>query len=658
MTSRIRTFTDAITARTLDCMTTAGLFQVPGSFTVGCNWWASHAGTYMWRDWRPEVVESDFARLKAAGMETIRLFPLWPDFQPLTQHYVYQVIPKEIRHGDAPLADRNGVDPVMLDRLVWTCHAAERHGLKLIIGLITGWMSGRMFAPEAIAHLDPITDPRSQVWQVRLVQAIVARLSNEPAVAAWDLGNECNCMGKAANAEAAAAWTALIANTIRAVDRSRPVVSGMHSLQVEAARGPWTIADQAEHCDVLTTHPYPLFTPHCAQDALDDQRTTHHATAETRLYADLGGKPGCAEELGTLGPVMGNNAAAAAFVRVNLFSLWANDCRGLLWWCGFDQSHLTHTPYDWNAIERELGLFDAAQAPRPLLQGFTELAATRDLLPGAILPPPHREAVCLLSRGQDAWSVAWSSWILAKQAGFDVRFAWIDDGIPAAARYLLPSVEGTDAVPRRLWLDLLQRVEAGADLLVTLGRGVLAPFESVLGATIALRRERRGADVAILTDGTRLPMTAGVEIQLVPTAGSEVLAHSACGAVAAVKIRRGRGTISTWAFPVEHQLTTTRGACDPGAPAMQRIYADWCAPLAAGRALARDGALWLALTEHDLDAQRRLVVAVNHGREAAVATLRLAPGWRVSRMLRGTAPQNGVLTVPAHDAAVLELLAG
>jgi len=27
----------------------------PGSFVVGANYWASHAGTAMWRDWRPDV---------------------------------------------------------------------------------------------------------------------------------------------------------------------------------------------------------------------------------------------------------------------------------------------------------------------------------------------------------------------------------------------------------------------------------------------------------------------------------------------------------------------------------------------------------------------------------------------------------------------------
>ena len=630
-----------------------GAFQVPGSFIVGCNWWASHAGTAMWRDWRPEVIESDFARLAANGVQMVRMFPLWPDFQPLTQHRSCHGTPQEIRHGDQPLADASGVDPLMLERLAWTCQAAHRHGLQLSIGLVTGWMSGRMHMPEAIAHLDPITDPRSLIWQVRLVRAIVGRLVAEPAVTAWGLGNECNCMGRASSPEAAATWTALISDAIRAVDRTRPVVSGMHSLLPEGT--PWTIKGQAEHCDVLTTHPYPLFTPRCSQDGLDDPRTTHHAAAETRMYADLGGRPACAEETGTLGPSMGDERAAAANVRVNLFSLWANDCRGMLWWCGFDQSHLTHTPYDWSSIERELGMFDARMNPRPLLNSFAELAATRTAV-GPILPPPRREAVCILNRGQDQWSVAWSAWILAKQAGFGLRFAWSEDELPDAPRYILPSVAGTDALSRRLWHALLARVDAGADLLITHDGGSLSPFTQVIGASVALRRERRGPDEAIMQDGTRLPMLIGPEYQLTPAAGTEVLARNPAGAVAAVRVRRGQGSVTTWMFPVEHQLTTTRGSCDAGAPPMHRVYAEWCDPLAAGRALARDGAPWLALTEHDLSDGKRLVFAINHGREVTAARLRLAPGWTVARTLRGAMPRDGILAVAAQDATVLELV--
>lgn len=64
----------AYSARTAE----SGAF-LQDEFFVGCNYWASHAGVYMWRDWRPEQIEKDLDRLASCGMTVVRVFPLWPD---------------------------------------------------------------------------------------------------------------------------------------------------------------------------------------------------------------------------------------------------------------------------------------------------------------------------------------------------------------------------------------------------------------------------------------------------------------------------------------------------------------------------------------------------------------------------------------------------
>ena len=40
----------------------------PGEFVIGCNYWASHAGTAMWSDWQPEVVDADLKLLAQADL--------------------------------------------------------------------------------------------------------------------------------------------------------------------------------------------------------------------------------------------------------------------------------------------------------------------------------------------------------------------------------------------------------------------------------------------------------------------------------------------------------------------------------------------------------------------------------------------------------------
>ena len=102
-----------------------------GTFFLGCNWWASHAGTNMWHEWREDVVDADVCAIKKAGIEVMRVFPLWPDFQPLRMHYSDK--PRELRLREEPLpnteAGRAGVDPIMIERFDKLCDIAEKYGL-------------------------------------------------------------------------------------------------------------------------------------------------------------------------------------------------------------------------------------------------------------------------------------------------------------------------------------------------------------------------------------------------------------------------------------------------------------------------------------------------------------------------------------------------
>jgi hypothetical protein len=59
----------------------------------------------MWSDWLPEVVEVDLAQLAQAGLQVLRVFPLWSVFQPLTQLYGAGGSPQEVRLGEEPLPE-------------------------------------------------------------------------------------------------------------------------------------------------------------------------------------------------------------------------------------------------------------------------------------------------------------------------------------------------------------------------------------------------------------------------------------------------------------------------------------------------------------------------------------------------------------------------
>ena len=620
----------------------------------------------MWRDWQPEIVEADLIKLAAQGLELLRVFPLWPDFQPITLLRGGCGEPIEMRMGEAPLpfdpVGQAGVSTEMLARFDLFCTLAERHGFRLIVGLVTGWMSGRLFVPPGLDGLNPITDPLSLSWQIKFVRTLVEQSRHQPAIAGWDLGNECNCMGHAPSRAAAYVWTAAITNTIRAADATRPIVSGMHSLSASVGNtgNAWCIEDQAELTDLLTTHPYPYWVRHTRNDPVDSLRTTLHATAETRFYSDLGGKPCFAEEIGTMGPMVAGDEVSANFARVNLFSLWANDCRGFLWWCAHDQTELTEVPYDWNGVEVELGLLRNDGMPKPVLR---EMSAFRDFLrtlPFELLPLRRQEAVCILTHGQDDWAAAFGAFVLAKQAKLELTFCQIQQAIPEAPIYLLPSITGPNCVPRRQWLELLARVRAGATLYLSLGDGIVPHFNEVAGVELLTRAAMSRAVFSTLpgSNNAAIPLCGGDDL-VFAARGAEVLGvRSDDGSPSFWRNRYGAGEIIVFAAPLETQLTKTPGAFNPESPAYWQVYAEIARTRPVPRLLDVDAPA-LAITEHLLADGQTIIVAINHTGTTQAVTARLAEGICVGHVWRGTIREERTaqptLCVAAHDALVFAL---
>ena len=534
---------------------------------------------------------------------------------------------------------------------------AAQHGLKLIVGLVTGWMSGRLFVPPGLEGRNVLTDPVAIMWQVRFVQYFVRRFREHPAILAWDLGNECNCMGPVPGHEAAWTWTAALANAIRAEDRSRPIVSGMHSLdEPDRARAGWTIADQAELTDVLTTHPYPYFTPHTGQDPVNTIRTVLHATSQTRWYGDCGGKPALTEEIGTLGPMVASEQIAADFARNVLFSLWAHDCHGLLWWCAYDQGHLAHAPYDWHAFERELGLIRADRSPKPVLTEIGRFAAFLAGLPIRRLPPRMTEAVCVLTHEQEQWAAAYSSFVLAKQAGFDIEFQYDDQPLKPASLYLLPSVGGGGNMTRRTWQALLAARADGATLYLSHNTAYSRRSGRRSGWRCRQESGQRARSSSAWTAWTRRfrPMRrsgwrSGRREQRCSASeadGNPIFTRAACG----------RGQAYFLGVPIELDLANRPGGFHgPDAAPWWRIYRMIGEPFMAQRAVRKDDP-FVGLTEHPLDDSRRIVIAINCSPKPREAALDIATTWALGATWYGAAAENSPhgwrLPLAPNDAAV------
>lgn len=519
-------------------------------FMLGVNYWASHAGVDMWKDWKEEVVERDLETLSQNGVEVLRVFPNWRDFQPVEPYFGGGHRLREYRMADGSLPENPCyLAEGMLRRFERFCRIAREKGLKLIVGLITGWMSGRLFVPPALYEKNIFTDPAALFLQQLFLKGFVERMKKEESICAWDLGNECNCMDEAKTREAAYSWSAMVVNAIRACDSTRPVISGMHSLETD---GVWNIQDQGELTDILTTHPYPFWVEHCHFAPAADFRTLLHATAQTRYYASVGKKPCLVEEIGTMGPMVCSEEKAAGFLKANLWSNWADGAAGLLWWCAHDQSLLTAAPYDWNMCERELGMLDIRMQPKPALR---EMKAFGEELKALGLDLPYRETdgVCILSKGQDHWGVAYMTYLLAKQAQLTLDFAWCEQELPDSGLYFLPSAH-MEVMSRRSYDALKKKVFEGAVLYISLNDGILTEFEELTGFQV--QHSRRAPDQGgVDWEGSLINYRRPYQVLLRATR-AEVLLEDTDGNPLFGTVRYGKGRVYVLNFPLEEMLLT------------------------------------------------------------------------------------------------------
>ena len=627
-----------------------------GSFFVGCNYWASHAGLFMWRDWNEKAVEEDLRLLDAHGIHVLRIFPLWSDFQPLRMHMGSRGMEREVRLGEEPLPftpdGRAGLDPTMLSRFERFCELAEQYNMLLIVGLLTGWMSGRLFVPEMLQGRNVLADPLALEWEIRFVRRFVERFRGQKAIVAWDLGNECNCMGEIASHSQAYVWAATISLCIRAEDNSRPIVSGMHGLLPD---GCFRMQDQAEFLDVLCTHPYPIFTPHCDTDPLNRMKSPLHAAAESLFYAGISGKPCFAEEMGVLGPMVISDEGAADYIRMALFTLLAHDCKGMLWWCAFEQSALSPTPYDWNGVERELGLFYADKQPKPVLTELSRFSDFVHSLPFDRLPPPIADAVCVLTHGQDTWAVAYGAFILAKQAGLTLRFAWADQDLPPAQAYLLPALEGDSSISRSQMSVLLDRVEHGAKLYISMDGPQLSPFSAFSGVRVLSRRRSCAAEMAEL-DGKTVPLSRKYILEI-ENLRADILARTVDGEIAFSRCAFGQGEVYILPFPIEKTMSTQPGIVDAVDTYPLYTFYRMLRITSEVRAAQCDHPT-IGLTEHVFSEDEHALVMINYEPYAQRIPLRLHDAWRITNGFAedATAYQKSAeVELPANNGIVFLL---
>ncbi|MBE6611628.1 MAG: hypothetical protein E7632_03955 [Ruminococcaceae bacterium] len=525
------------------------------NYYMGVNYWDSTSGTDMWVNFDEAVIDADLAALEAIGVDTLRIFPNWRDFQPVMNVYGWGGNFMEHRlKGERFPEDTFFLDPVMIERFLTFCDLAQKHGMKLVVGVVTGWMSGRLFVPPALEGKNIITDPEALMWQTRFCHGFVRAVKHHPAIDAWELGNECNCLGHTPTRYAAYVWTSTIRSAISLEDPDRPVYSGMHGLASETGMQ-WMVQDQGELTDMLTCHPYPSPTVGGDVTPANRLRCTMIPTAQLAYYSGISGRPAMIEEQGTFSDMLINREGAADFMRVNLLSGWANGSRGYLWWCGMEHLKLSHPPYSWSMIERELGILDIDRNPKPVGRTMKEISAVLSTMPE--LPEKQIDGVCVLPRDTKHWPSAAPAYILAKQAGIELTMRTADQihrtaDLPDAPLYIVPTLTGWAPLHKEAYDALLEKANNGATVYFSVATGFITECEKVTGMR-SNGMYNAGGDTMTFTDGSSLPMCYQKKF-LLESVGAEVLARDSYGNPVFTKNSFGKGTVYMLYFPMEQMM--------------------------------------------------------------------------------------------------------
>jgi endo-1,4-beta-mannosidase len=371
-------------------------------FSVGINYWPRRSAMAMWRRFDPGEVREDFARIAELGLDAVRFFLRWDDFQP----------------------SPDTIDATMLARLETVANIAAEAGLQTMPTLFTGHMSGVNWLPSwtldrstphgrfrTISEAgespygigDFYTGPLLDA-QLLFARAAGERLRHHPAVLAWDLGNEFSNLREPKTERDAAGWSRRLTDALQ--DASGiTVTAGTHGedltrdreLRLSSLCGPFAFA---------TMHGYPVYSGF-SRSRLDPEVVPFLAflasafSHKPLLFSELG-NPTCPP--GKLSPyervalpdekpnptVSPDDPVVAPYACLDedemagyctsvLTRLHADGRLGAYWWCWADYAAELRgePPFDRAPHERSFGIVRDDGSEKPVAAALSAFARER-----------------------------------------------------------------------------------------------------------------------------------------------------------------------------------------------------------------------------------------------------------------------------------------
>ncbi|TDA69965.1 MAG: hypothetical protein D9V47_04075 [Clostridia bacterium] len=577
------------------------------TFLLGVNYWPAEAGVHFWKEFDPAAVARDFARIRSWGLNCVRLFLVWEDFQP----------------------EPGRVNEEAFKNLGEVLRMAAECGLGLIITLFTGHMSGENFDVPWRAGRSPYTDPSMLKAQVFFVRELAGRYRGHPAILAWDLANEHDNYALPESSEAAWLWAHLLTRELQLLDPQTPVIQGIHVTSL-SRRDTFRPADLGALHPVLCAHPYPLYTPLCP-GPLDRPPSTYFPAFCLKLLAGLGQRPVLLEEFGTTTLISGEEEAAG-FFRRTLFSSLINGAVGALAWCYSDLARSDRIPYETVPHEAGFGLIRADGRLKASGQAMVAFANLLRSFPfGSVAAEKPRAAIIMPwayfthpeIEPEESMGRLFAAFSLARLAGFDVDFVFPDADFTPYRLLLCPAATARGYLKTSHWRRLEAFVRAGGVLYLSYAGLAVEGLAETFGVQLVGREVRKGEIVLRQEGGPDLSLgPARFPSLRIRPVEAKVLAVEAGGPPIFCRHSLGKGRAFLLTYPLEAGLAG-RGELHPAFSLYRHLARE--AGLVEGeddwQPCLTETRLFLPEAAEEREARAGWLVAVNHGQSAATVPL-------------------------------------
>ncbi|MDA2803841.1 glycoside hydrolase 5 family protein [Nocardiopsis suaedae] len=344
----------------------------------GANYTPTRGWFHHWLDFDEGQVRADLESVAALGLDHVRVFALWPLFQP----------------------NRALIRPRAVAQLVRLAEIAGECGLDVAADALQGHLSSFDFLPawtRTWHRRNLFTDPEVAEGTEAYLRTLAAALHERPNFLGMTLGNEFDQFSGDPHPDpdrvdpaGAGAW---IERLLKACEDAAPGRMHLHS-EYDAAwyrdHHPFTPAHAVGLGPATTVHSW-VFNGTAQRHGPDGAATGHHAEYMVELataWAADPRRPVWVQEVGAPAPYVPADAApdfAEATVRnaVSSAATW-----GLTWWCSHD---VDPSLADFPEHEYGLGLMTAGREPKPLGRRLARVVAELRERPPE--PPGRRTAV-------------------------------------------------------------------------------------------------------------------------------------------------------------------------------------------------------------------------------------------------------------------------